>query len=228
MGDVRVPAAARWGAQTQRAVENFPISGQSVERRSWPARADQGRRGRGERRDGRHRPRRRRGDRRRRLGGRRGHARRTVPRRRLPDRLGHVDEHEHERGPGPPRERAARAGDPPERRGERVAVLERHVPLRHPPRRGTRDHRRPRALAPPPRRGAPGEAGRVRHGREVGSDPPHGRHAGDARPGVRRLRGGRRARHRAARGLPRQVGELPLGGTAVGTGLNASRGSPRP
>jgi fumarate hydratase, class II len=32
MGDVRVPAAALWGAQTQRAVENFPISGQPVER----------------------------------------------------------------------------------------------------------------------------------------------------------------------------------------------------
>jgi len=31
MGDVRVPAAARWGAQTQRAVENFPISGRAVE-----------------------------------------------------------------------------------------------------------------------------------------------------------------------------------------------------
>ena len=27
MGEVRVPADARWGAQTQRAVENFPISG---------------------------------------------------------------------------------------------------------------------------------------------------------------------------------------------------------
>ena len=32
MGDVRVPAAARWGAQTQRSVENFPISGLRVER----------------------------------------------------------------------------------------------------------------------------------------------------------------------------------------------------
>ena len=29
MGDVRVPAKAYYGAQTQRAVENFPISG-------WP------------------------------------------------------------------------------------------------------------------------------------------------------------------------------------------------
>ncbi len=31
MGEVRVPASARWGAQTQRAVENFPVSGQRVE-----------------------------------------------------------------------------------------------------------------------------------------------------------------------------------------------------
>ncbi|REJ64668.1 MAG: class II fumarate hydratase [Planctomycetota bacterium] len=30
MGDVKVPAAAYYGAQTQRAVENFPISGQSL------------------------------------------------------------------------------------------------------------------------------------------------------------------------------------------------------
>ncbi|MFH8711233.1 class II fumarate hydratase [Streptomyces zaomyceticus] len=32
MGEVRVPAHARWRAQTQRAVENFPISGQRLER----------------------------------------------------------------------------------------------------------------------------------------------------------------------------------------------------
>jgi fumarate hydratase class II len=32
MGDVRVPASARWGAQTQRAVENFPVSGVRLER----------------------------------------------------------------------------------------------------------------------------------------------------------------------------------------------------
>ncbi|MEO8511320.1 MAG: lyase family protein, partial [Chloroflexota bacterium] len=31
MGDVRVPAAAKWRAQTQRAVENFPISGRPLE-----------------------------------------------------------------------------------------------------------------------------------------------------------------------------------------------------
>jgi fumarate hydratase class II len=31
MGDVHVPAGARWGATTQRAVENFPISGQRID-----------------------------------------------------------------------------------------------------------------------------------------------------------------------------------------------------
>jgi fumarate hydratase class II len=31
MGEVRVPAAAKWRAQTQRAVENFPISGRPIE-----------------------------------------------------------------------------------------------------------------------------------------------------------------------------------------------------
>src|SRR5690606_1263919 len=32
MGEVRVPAQALWRAQTQRAVENFPISGRGLER----------------------------------------------------------------------------------------------------------------------------------------------------------------------------------------------------
>ncbi|MQA82975.1 MAG: aspartate ammonia-lyase [Streptosporangiales bacterium] len=31
MGEVRVPAQAKWRAQTQRAVENFPVSGQPIE-----------------------------------------------------------------------------------------------------------------------------------------------------------------------------------------------------
>src|SRR5688500_14902363 len=30
MGEVRVPAPAKWRAQTQRAVENFPISGAGI------------------------------------------------------------------------------------------------------------------------------------------------------------------------------------------------------
>ncbi|WP_406725725.1 class II fumarate hydratase [Streptomyces sp. GD-15H] len=32
MGEVKVPADAKWRAQTQRAVENFPLSGQRIER----------------------------------------------------------------------------------------------------------------------------------------------------------------------------------------------------
>jgi len=32
MGDVRVPADALWRAQTQRAVENFPLSGMPIDR----------------------------------------------------------------------------------------------------------------------------------------------------------------------------------------------------
>ncbi|NEB04486.1 class II fumarate hydratase [Streptomyces sp. SID13726] len=32
MGEVRVPVDAKWRAQTQRAVENFPVSGQRIER----------------------------------------------------------------------------------------------------------------------------------------------------------------------------------------------------
>src|SRR5687768_6694609 len=32
MGEIRVPASAKWRAQTQRAIENFPISGMRLER----------------------------------------------------------------------------------------------------------------------------------------------------------------------------------------------------
>ena len=32
LGEVRVPAEAKWGAQTQRAVTNFPVSGMTVDR----------------------------------------------------------------------------------------------------------------------------------------------------------------------------------------------------
>ena len=30
LGEVRVPADALWGAQTQRAIDNFPVSGQPL------------------------------------------------------------------------------------------------------------------------------------------------------------------------------------------------------
>ena len=34
MGELQVPADALWGAQTQRAVQNFPISGRPMPRAS--------------------------------------------------------------------------------------------------------------------------------------------------------------------------------------------------
>src|SRR6266480_7678770 len=37
MGEVRVPAGAKWGAQTQRAVENFTLSGQRLDRKQIAA-----------------------------------------------------------------------------------------------------------------------------------------------------------------------------------------------
>ena len=61
----------------------------------------------------------------------------------------------------------------------------------------------------------------LRRRRQGRAHPPHGRHTGDARPG-----GGRLGRA-VARALARSeadvdaLGELPLGGTAVGTGINA-------
>ena len=36
MGELKVPADALWGAQTQRAVENFPISGLAAAARLHP------------------------------------------------------------------------------------------------------------------------------------------------------------------------------------------------
>ena len=99
MGEVRVPAAALCQAQTQRAVENFPISGVPIEPALIRALglikgaaaqvnaelgvldAGHGRRDR----QGRRR-------------GRRRRARRRVPDRRVPDRLRHVEQHERQRG----------------------------------------------------------------------------------------------------------------------------------
>ena len=99
MGEMEVPADALYGASTQRAVLNFPISGERMPRRFLRALAliklaaaqtnaelgllDAGRRGRDRRGCG---------------SGRRWRPRRAVPDRHLPDRLGDLDQHEHERG----------------------------------------------------------------------------------------------------------------------------------
>ena len=109
MGEMAVPADALYGASTQRAVLNFPISGQRVPARVHPRpRAGQAGGRRDERRARPARAGRRAGDR----GGGRGgggrRPRRAVPDRHLPDRLGHLDQHEHERGRRAPRRAAAR------------------------------------------------------------------------------------------------------------------------
>jgi hypothetical protein len=65
-----------------------------------------------------------------------------------------------------------------------------------------------------------GEGARVRPHREVRPHAPDGRDAGAARPGVRRLRRAGRPGIERLEAAERDLAELPLGGTAVGTGIN--------
>ncbi len=120
-----------------------------------------------------------------------------------------------------------RLGSPgaPQRPRQRLAVVERRVPVEHPHRRDQRGRARPRAGA-----GAPGRrrwsasatqwATVVKSGRThlmdatpVTLGQEFGGYAAQVRYGVERL-------HTA---LPR-LAELPLGGTAVGTGINTPAG----
>ena len=135
LGQVAVPQAALWGAQTQRAVENFPVSGQRLPRRMIralaliKAAAAQVNRERGglPTAPGR-------GDRDRRARGGRRQARRSLPGGRVPDRLGHLQPHERQRGdrqPGHPaagRHAGQQAAGAPERPREPGPVVERRVP----------------------------------------------------------------------------------------------------
>ena len=134
---------------------------------------------------------------------RRRRARRPVPDRRLPDRLGHLLEHERQRGD----RGARRRGRARERRREHGPELERRLPLGRAPRGARRDGQRPPAGARPARAGARGEGRGVRRRRQVGPHALDGRGARHARPGVRRLRRagarGPRARRVDAR-APRQ------------------------
>ena len=207
-----------WGGETAKAVENFPVSGErvpvSVVR--WLAaikgaaarvNADLGkldpelaeRIAAGGRRD------------------RRRRARRPVPDRRLPDRLGHVDEHERQRGHREPRRR----GRAPQRPREHGPVLQRRVPERRPPRRARRGDEPPAAGAR-----ATLEAAFAAKAAEFEDVVKAGRtHLMDAVPvtlgqefagyAAQMRLGARRVRN----ALP-QVAQIPLGGTAVGNGLN--------
>ena len=199
MGEVRVPPDAKWRAQTQRAVENFPISGQRIERAHIEALA--------------------------RIKGAAAkvNAELGVLDKDIAEAIqeaaaevaeGKWDEHfpvdVFQTGSGTSsnmntneviatlaterlgRERA------PQRPRERLAVVQRRLPLLDPHRRHRRRHPRPGPGAGAPRR-LPGAQGRgVRRRREVRADPPDGRHAGDAGAGVRRVRGSGAVRRRAA------------------------------
>ena len=227
MGEVRVPRDAKWRAQTQRAVENFPISGHTD--RAGPDRGAGSHQGAARAvvnaELGVLDARRRRGDPRR---GRRGRARRLgrpLPDRRVPDRLGHVEQHERQRGHRHARHRPARARRAPQRPRERVAVVQRRVPVGDPHRRDQRRRPRPGPGAASTsrqslRRKAQEFATVVKSGRThlmdatpVTLGQEFGGYAAQVRLGVERLQAS----------LPR-LAELPLGGTAVGTGINTPPG----
>ena len=204
-----------WGEETRKAVDNFPVSGEPipVAVARWLGRikaaaarvnaelglldADKAERIAAA------------GDR---IAA--GRARRPVPDRRLPDRLGHLLEHERERG-----DRVARRrGRARERRRQHGAVVERRLPVGRAPRRARGDLRRPAAGARPARALARGEGEEfddvVKSGRTHWMDAvpvtlgqEFGGYAAQVREGI--------ARVEATLG---RLGKIPLGGTAVGTG----------
>ncbi len=204
MGEVKVPAQALWKAQTQRAVENFPISGVPIDPALIAAlglikgaaaqtNARLGVLDRGARR-----------------------RRSTRPPRPWPrndhDAEFPIDVFQTGSGTssnmntneviGVAGQRAARRDGAPERPCERLAVEQRRVPERDPHRRDPELDQHPDPGAAAPRGSACGQGDRVRRGGEERSDPPDGRDPGDPGPGVRRLRGPDPLRHRAGRGRP--------------------------
>ena len=232
MGAIEVPADRYWGAQTQRSLENFPIGvdrfrcGRPVIRalgvlKKGAALAN------GElgqlppEKVELIVPRRRRGDRR--------HARRPLPAGRLPDRLRHADQHERQRGDREPRDRARRrrararrsrstrtttstAASRPTTRSRRRCTSPRSSSSR------TCCCPRSRALRDTLDAKAEAYADIVKIGRT---------HLQDATPitlgqEISRLGGAARprARRRRARRCPGST-SWRIGGTAVGTGLNA-------
>ena len=232
MGAVSVPAERYWGAQTERSRENFRIGGERMPLPLIRALALQKKAAAlANIALGAARPPARRGDRRRGAAGDRRQARRRVPARRVADRIGHADQHEHERGDRQPRQRGARrqARRPGPRSSQRSRqsrpILERQLPDRDAHRRRARDPR-------PPAAGA-AKTSRARSTPRRANSPASSRSAAP----ISRTR--RRCRLRAEFGAYRRQIELgiarieaclprlyPLaqGGTAVGTGLNAPQG----
>ena len=150
---------------------------------------------------------------------RRGRVRRPVPDRRVPDRLGHLVEHERQRGD---RRRSPAKASHAERRRQHGPVLERRVPVRRPPggaRRSATDDLLPALERLRRRCSAKADEFEdvVKSGRT---------HLMDAVPvTLGQEFGGYAAQVRARREADldtrcRRSAQIPLGGTATGTGLN--------
>ena len=223
MGEVQVPRDALWRAQTQRAVENFPISGTPIEPalihaigevKAAAARAN------GE------------------LG-----VLDADPRRAIEAAAEEVAAGDHDdafpidvfqTGSGTSSNMnaneviASLAARPASRCTPTTTSTPRSPPTTPSRPRSTSPrtggHRRAAARDRRTGRLAGGQGDRVRRPGEVRPHPPDGRDAGHARPGVRRVRRDGALRRRAARGVLPRVRELPLGGTAVGTGINTPAG----
>ena len=242
MGEMEVPADALYGASTQRAVLNFPISG-PADAAPVPARPGAGQAG------GRRDQRRARAAR-----ARTSRPRSPRPRPRSPTG-GHDDQFPidiYQTGSGTSTNTnmnevvahlaGARLGGregPSERRRQSLPELERHDPDGAPAVGGDR-HRgraaaRPRAAA----RGARGQGAGVLAGRQDRPDAPPGRDADPARPGVPRLRRagrgvdpagarrpGRAARRAARRDRGRDRASTPIRSTRPG--LRPTVGADRP
>ena len=203
-GPIEVPADRLWGAQTQRSLQHFKISGERMPRalihalalvkkaaalvnldlgtldaKKGQAIVSRGRRGAGRQ------------------------ARRRVPARGLADGQRHPDQHEHERGAGQPRQRdprrRARRGAPrPSQRRRQQGPVD--ATTSSPPRCTWPRWRRCGASVLPALRAlrdALRDEGRglPRH-REDRPHAPAGRHAAHPGPGVLRLRRAARPRHR--------------------------------
>ena len=130
---------------------------------------------------------------------------RRVPDRRVPDRLGHVVEHERQRGHRHPGQRDAWARPASVHPNDHVNASQSsndvfpsaiHLAVTE----GIARDLHPGARAPGGVAAA--QAAQVRQGGQVGSHPPDGRHPGHAGPGVRRLRHPDPPGHRPARPTP--------------------------
>ncbi len=222
MGEVKVPADALYGAQTQRAVDNFPISDLRFPRTFVRALGlIKGAAAAANDELGLMDPTMAAGNSKGGARGGRWHARRPFRARHLPDRLGHQHQYERQRGAGKPGDQVPGQQGAPERPHQHEPELQRRDPHGDPRERLPGDRREPAARPAPSARDAGRQGRRSRSCRHHRPHPPDGRHAGAHEPDL----GGWASQiahgiDRIEASLPR-LAELAQGGTAVGTGINA-------